>query len=116
MHELSIAENIVEIVSENLNSSDSVRKIKLRIGEMATVIPDSLEFCFGAITKGTALENAELEIEQTKIVVRCEGCACDSEVENLQFRCKKCGSIDVAVVSGIELQVVEIELEDRVGA
>ena len=114
MHELSIAENIVNIVQENLRGTGLIRSVKIKVGELATVIPDSLEFCFSAVTNGTILENAKLDIEIVPIVAHCENCGTNSEIQGLSFRCKKCGGADVEIVSGNELQVVEIELDDNV--
>ncbi len=115
MHELSIAENILEIVRENFsgNCTHKLKNVRLRIGELAGVVPDSLEFCFTAITKGTELEEAKLEIEKTGIVVHCLDCGGDSTVEGLIFRCSDCGSVNVRVISGNELEVIEIEIEDE---
>lgn len=114
MHELSIAENILEIVRENFdaNGGGKLRSVKVRIGELAGVIPDSLDFCFTAITKGTPLESAKLEIEKTGIVARCNDCEKESEVHGLVFKCPECKSSNISVVSGNELQVVEIEVDD----
>ncbi len=114
MHELSIAENIIEIARENLPPSGSVKSVKVRIGKLACVIPDSLEFCFTAITKGTPLENSKLEIESVGIVVHCESCGADSEVNGFLFQCKQCGSAEVRIISGDELQVVEMEIDDEI--
>ncbi len=114
MHELSIAENILEIVNENLPASGGgrVKYVKVRIGDMAGVVPDSLDFCFTAITKGTQLEHAKLKIEKTGIAAHCNVCGRDSRVEGLVFRCPLCDSSDVRIISGNELQVVEIEVEN----
>lgn len=114
MHELSIAESILEIVKENVGATDSVKSVKVRIGELANVVPDSLEFCFNAITKGTMFENARLEIENVDMVAHCEVCGADSKVEDVLFRCKSCGSTDVKIISGTELQVVQIEMDDKI--
>ena len=115
MHELSIAQNIVEIVGDSLsaNGGGKLKSVKVRIGELAGVVPDSLEFCFTAITKGTTMEEAKLEIERTGIVGRCTDCGTDSAVEGLVFRCPLCGSVEMKLISGNELQVVEIEVDDE---
>ena len=115
MHELSIAESIIEIVKENLstNGGGEVRSVKVRIGELAGVILDSLDFCFTAITNGTPLEGARLEIERTNIITRCGDCGTDSEVKGLVFQCPMCESINIQVISGNELQVIEIEVDDE---
>jgi hydrogenase nickel incorporation protein HypA/HybF len=115
MHELSIAENILQIVGDSLSASGGgrLKSVKLRIGELVGVIPDSLEFCFTAITRGTPMEDAKLEIERTRIVAHCADCGADSAVEGLMFSCPACGSVDMNVISGNELQVVEIEVDDE---
>ncbi len=114
MHELSIAESILEIIKENAGVTDSVKSVKVRIGELANVVPDSLEFCFSAITNGTVFEKAKLKIENVDIVVHCEVCGSDSKVEDILFKCKSCGSTDVKIISGTDLQVVEIEIDDKI--
>ncbi len=115
MHELSIAESIIEIVMENLstNGGGEVRSVKVRIGELAGVVPDSLDFCFTAITAGTPLEGSKLEIERTSIVAHCAACGADSNIERFVFTCPVCGGVNIEVVSGSELQVVEIEVDDE---
>lgn len=114
MHELSIAQNIVDIVGQYVPSSQAsaVRLIRLRIGPLAGIVPDSLDFCFAAIVGGTPLENARLEIEQTPVQSRCSGCGQVFAVEGVAFLCPGCGSAEVKVISGTELQVVDIELAD----
>ncbi|HUI30259.1 MAG TPA: hydrogenase maturation nickel metallochaperone HypA [Candidatus Acidoferrales bacterium] len=112
MHELSIAGNILEIVNENTDGGSEVKSIKVKIGRLAGVIPDSLEFCFSAITKDTPLEKAKLEIENVEVVVHCNSCGAAFAVEDFFFQCQNCGSPDVKVISGNELQVVEVEIND----
>ncbi|MCL4539252.1 MAG: hydrogenase maturation nickel metallochaperone HypA [Bacteroidetes bacterium] len=114
MHELSIAQSILDIVRENLsaNGGGRLKSVRVKIGELAGVVPDSLDFCFGAITKGTEMEEARLEIERTGIVARCDECGRDFPIEGLVFRCPVCESAGIKVISGNELRVVEIEVED----
>ncbi len=113
MHELSVAESIVTIIKENTDGGDAkVSAVRVRIGELAGVIPESLEFCFSAITAGTSLEGSRLEIERTAIVCHCEACGTDSTVNGLVFRCPRCHGPHITITSGNELQVVEIEIDD----
>ena len=114
MHELSIAENIIAIVDESLSScgGGKLRIIRIKVGELAGVVPDSLEFCFSALTKGTPMEQAKLEIERTAVVARCEVCGVDFAVDKFVFRCPHCNSPASEIVSGNELRVVSVEVED----
>ena len=115
MHELSIAQGIVDIIRQYVpeDQTPDVRLIKVRVGQMAGVVPDSLDFCFGAIVNGTPLGEARLDIEETPLRSLCNGCGVEFAVEGAAFLCPGCGSAEVQVVSGTELQVVEIELSDR---
>lgn len=115
MHELSIAQNILDIVRQYLPSDgpQQVRTVKVRIGDMAGVVPDSLEFCFKAITGATSLEGAELVIEHIPVVIRCTQCGKEHSFEHQAFYCPFCNSADVRMLSGNELSVVEIEVADE---
>ena len=114
MHELSIAQSIVDIVQQTASSNGSgkVRTIRLRIGALSGVVVDSLEFCVTAITAGTDLEGVRLEIDNVPLRAQCRMCGQNFSVENNNFFCPHCGSGECSVVSGRELQVSEIELED----
>lgn len=115
LHELSIAQSIVEIVEQNLpaNGSPRVRSIRLKVGELAGVVVDSLEFCFAAITSGTRLDGATLDVDRIPLMVVCRTCHQTFHVEQFVFLCPTCGRGDVEVVSGRELQVSEIELAEE---
>jgi hydrogenase nickel incorporation protein HypA/HybF len=114
MHELSIAQSIVDIIRQYVpdDQAESVRLVKIRVGPLAGVVPDSLDFCFGAIVADTKLRKARLDIEATRLRSQCTGCDEAFEVEEASFICPRCGSGEIKVVSGTELQVVEIELSD----
>jgi Zn finger protein HypA/HybF involved in hydrogenase expression len=69
MHEMGIASSVLEAVHQELQKYPQHRatKVSLRIGEFAGVDPDSLQFCFEALVKGTELEPLELEIEWCRL-------------------------------------------------
>jgi hydrogenase nickel incorporation protein HypA/HybF len=114
MHEMSVAQNILEIIGDTLASSGKtrVRSVQLRIGQMSGIVRDSLEFCFQVITEGTPVEGAILEIEEPPLTARCNACRQTSGLEYGMFICPSCGSNDVAILSGTELQVVSLTLDD----
>lgn len=114
MHELSIAQGILDIVRQHLPDGPvrSLRSVKVRVGSLSGVVPESLEFCFEAIVGDTPLQGARLEIERVPIRLKCGACGRTSSVEEDSFLCPACGAGDIEVVSGTELQVVELELAD----
>lgn len=114
MHELSLAQSIVEIVQQHLPAGGArVEAVRVRIGEMAGVVADSLEFCFGALVQQTTLQNARLLIEAVPLACACRDCKKNFHPEYFDFRCPACGGGKVEILSGRELQVVEIELEEK---
>lgn len=114
MHELTIAAGILDIVQHNVLTADAprVRAIRVRIGEMAGVVPDSLAFCFDAIVADTPYAAAYLEIDRVPVVATCAECGCATALSGPQFVCPACGALGMAIQCGEELQVVEVELDD----
>ena len=114
MHELGIAENILDIVRRSVpdGRASAVKKIRLRVGPFAGVVPDSLKFCFDVLSGDVGMVNAALQIEQTPLTALCRDCGKESEVKNFVFICPACGGGNMEIISGKELEVVEIELED----
>jgi hydrogenase nickel incorporation protein HypA/HybF len=114
MHELSVAENVVGIIYQYVPKTDlnRVRSVRMKIGELGGVVADSLTFCFQAITAQTDLSKASLAIEHIPFAVRCEECGQESRPEFGTVVCEHCGAQRTTVISGNELQVVDIDLDD----
>lgn len=115
MHELSIAESLLEIVEKTAaeHGATRVRRLRIVIGALGNVIPDALEFAFEVAGRGTVAEGAALEIVPVAVAVRCNACKAETEVEDMAFLCLKCGSVDVDVVRGNELYLDSIEVDDE---
>ncbi|HXF99141.1 MAG TPA: hydrogenase maturation nickel metallochaperone HypA [Bacteroidota bacterium] len=115
MHELSLASGILDIVQEYVprDRRSAVRGVRVRVGSLSGVVPESLEFSFAAIVAGTPLQHASLVIEHVPASVRCNRCRCEFGVELPIFVCPQCNSSETTMLQGNELQVVEIELQDQ---
>jgi hydrogenase nickel incorporation protein HypA/HybF len=115
MHEMGIALEIIKIASdsipENLKKS-KVERINLKVGKLAAVVPDSLKFCFEVAAKNTPLEGAILQIEEIPVTARCKNCGYFWTATQPVFICEKCDSGSVDLLSGRELDIVSIEVEE----
>lgn len=113
MHELSIAQSILDIVNQHLpaDKNTSVKSVKVRIGKLSNVLPDSLRFCFEAITKDSKFENTELLINFIPITIECKDCNKQTEISDYVFTCPACSSTNLQVVGGNDLNIEEIEIE-----
>ena len=116
MHELSIAQDILAIIRQNVPQEElkNIQSVNVKIGEMAGVVPDSLEFCFQAMVSGTEMEDSKLVIEKIPFVLVCSTCGKTSTNEFGIKICSHCSSPDTNVISGLEMQVVDIELNESV--
>ncbi|MGP8173966.1 MAG: hydrogenase maturation nickel metallochaperone HypA [Terracidiphilus sp.] len=119
MHELSIIASIVDTVTETLAALPDTSKgarvveVRLRVGVLASVVEDSLQFCYGIATEGTALEGSKLVVNVLPVVMHCEKCDEDVEIEGVQsFRCPKCGEPCSDLRQGRELEIEAIEIDE----
>ncbi len=114
MHELSIAKGIVETVRRQLSDSRAceVRTVRLRVGELAGITPDSLRICFEVVSQETPLQGAALEIENVPGISLCLGCNREFKRGNFVMGCPFCENSSLELISGDELDVVEIELAE----
>lgn len=85
--------------------------VSVRIGHLRQVVPDSLLFYFGIVSRDTVCEGAKLEIEVVPAVLSCDDCNTEWTAEAAAFRCPSCTGGAITVVSGEELEVESIELE-----
>ena len=116
MHELGIASGIFDIVKQYVpeQRAAQVRRVRVRVGEMAGVVPDSLLMCFGAVVADTPYRLAVLDIEHVPMKGECADCGAAFAMVQPVFRCPSCQGIHVSLVSGRELLVNDVEVEDEV--
>lgn len=114
MHEISAARNLVELIEREIPRNDlsSVRTVNIRIGDLAGLVPGSLEFCFGVIIEGTPLAASHLSIEPTPFTIYCENCGRTSENSEGILVCPLCSNPASSIVAGNELQLLSVEVED----
>jgi hydrogenase nickel incorporation protein HypA/HybF len=115
MHEMGIAQQIIDIAFSSIPDDMKempIERINLKIGQMSSVIPNSLRFCFEILSKDTSLASAELNIEEIPIIARCTYCNIEWTINKPVFVCKKCKKGSIEIISGQELDVVSIEVAD----
>ena len=115
MHEMGIAEQLVKIALDAIPKdikNPRVETVHLKIGKLASVVEHSLTFCFEIITKDTPLEKARLEIDSVPVRVHCKSCDQSWEVTGPVFQCPFCKDGDVEMISGREIEIISLELED----
>ena len=114
MHELGIAQSILEIVQQSVPEEEktAVRKVRIRVGQLSGVVPDSLDFCFRVVAGEMNMPQAVLDIEQLPTISRCRDCQQSFNVEEFVFVCPSCKSANLEIISGKELEIVDIQLAE----
>ena len=112
MHELSVAGGIVAIAEQHARGR-RVTRVEVEIGRLRQVVPAALRFGFDLTARGTVVDGAELALKEIPVRLQCHGCATESEAGAFPFGCATCGSLDVEVIDGEQLQVVALVLEDE---
>lgn len=118
MHEMGIASQIVRIALEHLPPGEDlrVRALKLRIGKLTAIVPQSLRFCLEILTRETALAGAEIKIEEVPVRAVCQECGAAAEISAPPFWCPSCKGIKLEILSGRELMIESLEVEDPAAA
>jgi hydrogenase nickel incorporation protein HypA/HybF len=113
MHELSIAQGVIQIVEEEMrkNNASVLKTVRLNIGKMSAIVPDSLSFCFEILTRDTLLEGAKLIIDIIPLRIYCRGCSREYEIKGYAFSCPGCSDKSIRVTTGLDLSVAEIEVD-----
>jgi hydrogenase nickel incorporation protein HypA/HybF len=114
VHELSIATAILESVEREAAQRQGAHMLTVgvRIGELSGVDVDSLTFGWEAITKGTSHEELKLKIKFIPWLNCCEKCQQTFQVVDYQTQCPACGNVQTDLVSGDELEITYIEIEE----
>lgn len=114
MHELSIVKSMLGIIKREMekNRLETLKKVRIRVGELTAVEPEALRFSFDTLVKDDeALEGAAMEVDEVPLTVRCSECGSENKADKLDRMCPYCGSTEVDMLTGDELEVVSIEAE-----
>lgn len=110
MHELGIARNVVSIVADAAKGR-KVRRVTLKIGSLAGIMPDAIAFCLPVVAEGTALEGTAFDIEIVEARGQCRSCHAEFALTTLYAPCA-CGSREISRLSGEELKIATMEVEE----
>ncbi len=108
MHELALADAVVQGVAERIGDARVVR-VRLLVGKWTAVVPDALRFAFEMCARGTTLDGATLELKEVVAEASCRACGARFPVADCLVLCD-CGSADLIVDGGGELRIDEVEV------
>ncbi len=113
MHELSLAEALVDQVNEILEKEGANRvfEVTVTIGTLSGVERDAFEFAFPMAAEGTDLAKAKLVIEEVPARIKCLKCGAETEVEIPFLECPDCKNSEVEIISGKDFYLKNLEID-----
>jgi hydrogenase nickel incorporation protein HypA/HybF len=114
MHELPVTESILSIALKHAESAGAKRvtEIYLVIGELASIIDESVSFYWDIVSKDTLAEGANLIFRRIKAELLCRECDQRYQPDGRDFNCPTCDGHKVKVIAGDEFSVEAIQVED----
>ena len=109
MHELALMERMVAEVEARVRPA-RVGRVRMQVGQLAGVLPETMVFCFTLCARGTVLDGAQLEIDEIRGLGLCRRCGDRVAMETVSDRCP-CGSAEIEVKHGRELRIATLELQ-----
>ncbi len=114
MHELPITQSILELCLEygEQAGASSVKKLTLVIGDLSSVIDESVQFYWDIVSKDTICEGAQLHFERIPAKFKCLECQNEYLLQKGELSgCPECGSIRVKAIEGDEFRLESIDVE-----
>jgi hydrogenase nickel incorporation protein HypA/HybF len=115
VHELPVTQGILDLTLEAARGAGAERilAINLVIGDLSSIIDDSVQFYFDFLSRGTPAEGAVLRFERQAAEASCLDCGHRFEATiPLTPACPACGSARLAITGGREFRVESIEVDD----
>ncbi len=113
MHELAVTQSLLEIALRHAERADAQRIVRLNlvIGELTSIVDDSVQFYWDIISQGTIAEGAELCFKRVQGTLRCLGCGHTFPLSGQDYTCPVCGERQVIAVGGDDFRLESIEVD-----
>jgi len=114
MHELPVTESILEISLRHARQAEARRitDLYLVIGQLASIVDDSVQFYWDIISKDTLAEGAKLHFRRLETEMRCLDCNLNYKPAAFDMACPSCGGSNIKVVAGEEFFLESIDVEN----
>jgi len=115
MHEIGIAESVLETVRAEMDRHPGARGVEvgIKVGELSGVEPEALRFSFQVLVSGTDLEPLRVSIETSDRRYRCRGCGLEYAPAGWDLACQECGQQQPERIGGEELEICYLDLEEE---
>lgn len=114
MHEMAITEQMLAAALRHAEQAGAARisRLNIVVGEIASVVDDSVQFYWDFVAKGTIAEGAVLHFERVPGRLACRDCGTEFPMRDFSGQCPSCQGANLHVVAGDEFQLQSIEVEE----
>src|SRR5512134_547321 len=113
MHELSVTESLLEIAVRHAEKANAKRVTDLNIviGDLASMVDESIQFYWDIIARDTMAEGAMLHFRRVPAELQCNTCAEKYHPTDKELVCPKCGGVGAKIIAGEEFALESIDVE-----
>ena len=114
VHELAVTENILALAERYGREAGArrVTDIHLVLGQLSTIVDDSVRFYWGFVSRGSLAEGARLHFRRVPARLHCHDCGSEYGLDGDVLACPGCGGARVEVVAGEEFHMEAIDVDD----
>ena len=112
MHEVGIMQSMLALAAEQARAAGAARihELRVRVGQLSGVVPESLEFAFELMRANTMAAEARLVMERVTAACWCSACQAEFEVPELDYQCPRCRRPSGELRRGMELSLASMEI------
>lgn len=113
MHELSIAENMLDLIRSALGRTLELQRVNVTIGPLSGINAEALRFCFEEVASSAGFGRPELAVTEVDAELECSDCGTVYTTRDFYSACPACGSMNRTVLGGREFTLDSVEVDDK---
>lgn len=113
MHEMGITQSLLNIALDHAQRASAVRinGLTIVVGELSSIVDDSVQFYWDFVSQGTIAETAKLTFKRIPATARCMDCEHVAPLDREAFECPACGGGRLEIVTGKEFYLESIDVD-----
>lgn len=114
MHELVVTQSLLKIAldqAEKVNAKQ-ITTLNIVMGELSSMVDDSIQFYWEIIAKGTIAEKAVLNFRRVPAELQCMTCFEKYRPASMELVCPRCGGVGAKIIAGEEFFLETIDVEN----
>lgn len=112
MHEMSVAESMLDVISDQLGGRVELLTCSIVLGPLSGISADSLQFCFTEVSRQLGFGSPELIVRKVPAQAHCNECGRDYAMENAFDLCPDCKSLSRSVQGGDDFAIESVEIAE----